>query len=154
MEDFSKMTVANLKSYAEENGIDLGSAKTKTAILSVITGTKASISGTQEENSNNVIGSTTIVKEKRVPVSNARSNEDGVLTVGSADTFKNKEFKKEEKVLDNKVAIFSEKNVHWQGIGGITKGYNIVTKEAAEKWLTRKGIREATPQEVANYYGL
>lgn len=154
MEDFSKMTVANLKSYAEENGIDLGSAKTKTAILSVITGTKASIVGADQGESKNIIGSTKISKEKRVPVSNARSNENNVLTVGSADTFKNKEFKKEEKTPDNKVAILSEKNMHWQGIGSISKGYNIVTKEAADKWLTRKGIREATPQEVATHYGL
>lgn len=153
MTDFSKMTVANLKSYADENGIDLGSAKTKTAILSVITGTKSSISGEQDKETDNVIGSTSIPKTKRKPVSNTRTNDDGVLTVGSANTY-NKEFKKEIKVSDNKKAIHSEKNMHWQGIGAISKGYNIVTKEAAEKWLSRKGIREATPQEVANHYGL
>ena len=44
--------------------------------------------------------------------------------------------------------------MRWQGFGTITKGYNIVSEEAAEKWLTRKGIREATAQEVATYYGL
>lgn len=151
--DFSTMTVAKLKDYAEENGIDLGSAKTKTAILSVITQTSSSISAA-EDVPQNVIGSTTIVKEKRVPVSNARSNEQGVLTVGSADNFKNKEFKKETKTPEDKVAIYSEKNMRWQGIGDISKGYNIVTKEAAQKWLTRKGIREATAQEVATHYGL
>ena len=150
--DFSKMTVAKLKEYAEENGIDLGSAKTKTAILSVITETKSSISVAEEPS--DVIGSESLRLPKRNPVSNTRTNEEGVLTVGSADTFKNKEFKKDTKTPTDKIAIFSEKNMHWQGVGVVTKGYNIVTKEAAEKWLTRKGTREATPQEVATHYGL
>lgn len=153
MMDFSKMTVSKLREYADENSIDLGSAKTKTAILSVITQTKSNIS-VSEELPENVIGTQSVGQRKRNPVSNARSNDDGVVTVGSADNFKNKEFKKDTKTPEDKVAIFSEKNMHWQGIGGISKGYNIVTKEAAEKWLTRKGIREATAQEVATHYGL
>lgn len=153
MMDFSKMTVSDLKSYAEEKGIDLGSAKTKTAILSVLTNTTSSISN-DASTPDNVIGSNKINNEKRVPISNARSNEDGVLTVGSADNFKNKEFKKDTEKPTGKVAIYSDKNMRWQGLGGISKGYNIVTKEAADRWLTRKGIREATPQEVATHYGL
>lgn len=143
------MTVSGLKTYAEENGIDLGTAKTKTAILSIITETKSSISAP-----NNVIGSDKINGEKRIPRSNSKSDESGVVTVGSADTFKNKSFRKDTQTPEGKVAIHSDKNMHWNGIGGITKGYNIVTKEAAEKWLTRKGIRQATPEEVASYYGL
>lgn len=151
--DFSKMTVADLKSYAEENNIDLGSAKTKTAILSAITNTTSSIS--EDKNvPDNVIGSNKITNEKRVPVSNGRVNEDGVVTVGSADNFKNKEFKKDTEKPEGKVAIHSDKNMRWQGFGAINKGYNIVSEEAAEKWLTRKGIREATAQEVATHYGL
>lgn len=153
MTDFSKMTVANLKDYAEENGIDLGSAKTKTAIISVLMDTKSNISEAKETKEN-VIGSDKIVTEKRVPISNTRPNESGTMTVGSADTFKNKEFKKDTETPDGKIAIHSDKNMHWNGIGGISKGYNIVTKEAAAQWLTRKGIREATPQEVASHYGL
>lgn len=147
------MTVSDLKAYAEENDINLGSAKTKTAILSVITDTKSSISGT-DGTSANVIGSNKIVNEKRIPVSNGRVNEDGVVTVGSADNFKNKEFKKDTQKPEGKVAIHSDKNMRWQGFGAISKGYNIVSEEAAEMWLTRKGIREATAQEVATHYGL
>ena len=153
MIDFSKMTIAELKSYAEENDIDLGNARTKTAILSVLTDTKANISESKETK-DNVIGSDKIVTQKRIPISNTRPNEDGIMTVGSADTFKNKEFKKDTETPEDKIAIHSDKNMHWNGIGGISKGYNIVTKEAAAKWLTRKGIREATPQEVASHYGL
>lgn len=147
--DFSTMTVSGLKEYAEENGIDLGSAKTKTAILSIITQTKSSISAP-----NNVVGSEKVYAQKRVPKSNTKPDEGNVTTVNSADTFKNKEFKKDTETPEGKLAIYSEKNMHWNGIGGITKGYNIVTKEAAEKWLTRKGIRQANPEEVASYYGM
>jgi hypothetical protein len=61
-----------------------------------------------------------------------------------------------EPVIENpkeKVAIFSKGNIYWSGVGSIEKGYNIVTKEASVKWLTRKNVREATPQEVAKHYG-
>lgn len=51
------------------------------------------------------------------------------------------------------VAIYSERNLRWSNVGEISKGYNIVTKEQAEKWLTRKHVREATPEEVASEYG-
>jgi hypothetical protein len=147
--DFSTMTVSGLKEYAKENNIDLGSARTKTAILSIITETKSNISAPE-----NVIGSNKINQEKRIPKSNTKANENNVTTVGSADTFKNKVFKKDTETPEGKVALHSDKNMHWNGIGRISKGYNIVTKEAAEKWLTRKGIRQATPEEVASYYGL
>lgn len=50
------------------------------------------------------------------------------------------------------VAIYSTRNVSWPGIGVIHKGYNIVTAEQAEQWLTRKHVRSATPQEVAQEY--
>jgi hypothetical protein len=153
MSDFSKMTVAQLKEYALENDIDLGSAKTKTAILSALTNTKSSIS-VAEEPEEKIIGSTTIVKEKRKVSSNTKVNEEKVLTVGSADNFKNKKFEEKKMVLENKIPIHSEKNMHWNGIGSIKKGYNIVTEEAADLWLTRKGIRKATAEEVASHYGL
>lgn len=51
------------------------------------------------------------------------------------------------------VAIYSDRNIRWGDVGEISKGYNIVTKEQAEKWLTRKHVREATPEEVASEYG-
>lgn len=51
-----------------------------------------------------------------------------------------------------KIAIYSNKNLFWNGIGSIERGYNIVTKEASEKWLTHKAVRQATPEEVASHY--
>lgn len=52
-----------------------------------------------------------------------------------------------------KVAVHSKKNLSWNGVGTISVGYNIVTKEASELWVTHKAVRLATPEEVANYYG-
>jgi len=59
--------------------------------------------------------------------------------------------KKDESV--NKVALYSEKNLHWNGVGSLERGYNIVSKEDSEKWLFRKDVRIATPDEVAKFYG-
>lgn len=54
---------------------------------------------------------------------------------------------------DMPVAVFSAKFLFWNGLGDLKKGYNIVTKEESEKWITHKAVRIATPSEVASYYG-
>lgn len=53
----------------------------------------------------------------------------------------------------DKVALYSTKNVTWSEVGKVYRGYNIVDKDAAEKWLTRSHIRTATPEEVAKEFG-
>jgi hypothetical protein len=55
--------------------------------------------------------------------------------------------------LTNKIALYSGKNLHMDNIGALKVGYNIVSKEASEKWLTHKLVRKASPEEVASYYG-
>lgn len=61
----------------------------------------------------------------------------------------------EQKATDSdKVAVHSTRNVTWNGVGKVYTGYNIVTQEQADKWLTRDHIRLATPQEVAKEFGL
>lgn len=65
---------------------------------------------------------------------------------------------KEEKPLpkkkkEDKVAVYSTRNVTWTGVGKVYTGYNIVTPEAAEKWLERNHIRMATPEQVAKEFG-
>lgn len=52
-----------------------------------------------------------------------------------------------------KVAIYSLRNLNWNGVGELTKGYNIVTQKDSEKWLTNKAVRTATPEEVKRAYG-
>ena len=55
--------------------------------------------------------------------------------------------------LSGKVAIHSTKSVHWQEVGSVSRGYNIVTKKQADKWLTRSHVRIATPEEIQKAFG-
>jgi len=57
------------------------------------------------------------------------------------------------KNMDNKVALYSERNLHMDNLGALKVGYNIVSKEASEKWLVHRLVRIAPPEEVASYYG-
>jgi hypothetical protein len=57
------------------------------------------------------------------------------------------------KNLTNKVALYSQRNIYMDNLGSLKVGYNIVSKEASEKWLTHRLVRTASPQEVASYYG-
>lgn len=54
---------------------------------------------------------------------------------------------------EEKVALYSTRNIHWNGLGSLAVGYNIVSKEASEKMVTHKAVRIASPEEVASYYG-
>jgi len=59
-----------------------------------------------------------------------------------------------EQGFGDKVAIYSTSNVRWEEANGaIYKGVNIVTKEQADKWLTRSHVRIATPEEVQKVLG-
>jgi hypothetical protein len=95
-----------------------------------------------------------VTESRGVPQSNTTSNANGVIGSRAADKVFEKPAVVEKPVDDSdKVAIWSDKNIRWSGVGALIKGYNIVNKEAAEKWLSRGGIREATPEEVATHYG-
>lgn len=66
---------------------------------------------------------------------------------------KNEKASKKVKSKDaKKVALYSEKNLH-MGAASLKIGYNIVSEEAAEKWLKVKSVRKATPEEVKTAYG-
>lgn len=115
VEDLKKMTVVQLKIYAEDNSIDLYGCKTKNEILETI------------------------------------------LNFVPIEEFPNfEEKKKPERApdADEKIAVFSSKNLHWTDVGDLKPGYNIITKEASEKWLTLKHVRIAKPEEVAKHYGV
>ena len=51
-----------------------------------------------------------------------------------------------------KVAIQSPGNIHWDEVGVISTGYNLVTEAEAEKWVKLEGVRLATPEEVAKEF--
>lgn len=58
-----------------------------------------------------------------------------------------------DKPKEEKIALYSTKNVTWAEVGKVYRGYNIVPASAAEKWLTRDHVRVATPEEVAKEFG-
>jgi len=151
MTDFTTMTIAEIKTYAENNNIDISGVRTKAEIIGKIVGFQAKVNA-DEERPANIIESKSIRTEPRVPVSSTTTNNNNVVSSRSAENSFQKIIKEEKTNI--KTALYSNKNIHWVGLGHISKGYNIVTKEEAEKWLTRTGIREATPEEVAKHYGL
>ena len=75
--------------------------------------------------------------------------------IGATTAPKTTERKKSAKPAEKKetVALYSTKNVTWSEVGKVYRGYNIVDKDAAAKWLTRSHIRQATPEEVAKEFG-
>ena len=157
-ENFSEMNIKELKEYAEINGIDLGETKTKTGILAILTGTESqigeAIEAMETDETEGVTAIVSVIPERvGPPQSNMGSkNDDGV--VGSKAASRPKPVIKEEKKdASDKVAVWSPKSISWENVGRLTPGYNIVSKEASEKWLTRNGIRIATAEEVATYYG-
>jgi hypothetical protein len=108
IEELSKKTVMELKSYGKKNNIDLFGANTKLEILETI----ASFFPPEPEKNT-----------------------------------------KEEKNKAEKVAIYADRNIHMDNLKPIKVGYNIVTKEESEKWLTHRLVRLASAEEVASYYG-
>ncbi len=80
-------------------------------------------------------------------------NEDGVM--GSTTTKANKTKKEPVAPVEtpvNKVALYSERNLYADGFGKINVGYNIVPKKYSDFWLKQRGVRLATPQEVAEAF--
>lgn len=62
---------------------------------------------------------------------------------------------KKPKLDDDSVALFTNGTIYQNKWGEITKGYNIVSKEAAEYWLSHTSrVRLATPEEIAKHYGI
>jgi hypothetical protein len=55
---------------------------------------------------------------------------------------------------NNTVALFATGHISQAKWGELSKGYNIVNKEAADFWLAHRTVRLATPEEVAKHYGV
>lgn len=94
-------------------------------------------------------------RRARSPKSNLHAMESGSIGSHAANRALENvgpEQVEEKEDKEEKVALWSSRNIRWTAVGTLTKGYNIVKKEAAAKWLDRQGVREATPEEVATYY--
>jgi hypothetical protein len=115
--------------------------------------TKPTITVAEEAVDNNVISSAS--KKTNTP-SDLAAGLTGVAggVIGTGAVKRKPVAKKEAEKKDAKeVAIHSEKNVSWAGVGKVYRGYNIVTKAQAKEWLTKSYIRTATPEEVAEEFG-
>lgn len=103
------------------------------------------------EKSNNVIAPTRSKKEGP----GMATVGDGTIGSTRVSTAKPKPEVTSQVDLNNeneKVAVYSTRNVSWDGVGTIKRGYNIMTQAKADKWLTRSHTRLATPQEVAKEF--
>lgn len=81
-------------------------------------------------------------------------NEDGVMGSTTTKTNKSKSEKVEVPVesTTTKVAVYSTRNVYADGFGKINVGYNIIPKKHVDFWTAQRGIRLATPDEVAEAF--
>jgi hypothetical protein len=81
-------------------------------------------------------------------------NKDGVM--GSTTTKINKPKVEntpvEENIAPSKVALFSTRNLYADGFGNINVGYNIIPNKYVDFWLAQRGVRLATPDEVAEAF--
>jgi hypothetical protein len=101
-----------------------------------------------QEERENVISSEKLATSPDLSVTSNKENVIGSSSADKKETAKPKTTKEKDAV-----AVYSTRNVTWSGVGKVYRGYNIVTKEASEKWATRDHIRIATPEEVARDFG-
>ena len=85
------------------------------------------------------------------------SNEESVLAPVENGAIGSATRKKESKPAAKKpaakkktetVAIHSVRNISWNGVGRIKKGYNLVDASEADQWVTLDGVRKADPSEI------
>lgn len=116
---------------------------------------KATIQEAPEADSQGIIDSPSAGrkggKKKAALTQDAR----GVFSSGSTTEQPKKSApKKTTKKKEETVAVYSGRNVVWQDVGKLSKGYNIISAKLLDKWLTRPYVREASPEEVAREFGV
>jgi hypothetical protein len=110
--------------------------------------------GMPETDDKNVIGSSRTVAKGGKKSGSITPTASGAIGSGAASKSPKVKAVEPKIVKKETVALFSTRNVLWEGVGKIDKGYNIVDKAEAEKWLKRDHVRTATPEEVAKEYGI
>ena len=137
-------------SYFEEQTDSKKTTKkktTKTNKVSKDLGIESNIQDVSAADSANIIQGP---KKSKGPAVSNLGDIDGVIAAKSGNRKDTPKPKAEES--EKKVAVFSNRNVSWEGIGKVSRGYNIVSEEEAEKWLTRSHVRLATPEEIAEEF--
>lgn len=90
--------------------------------------------------------------EKSVPT--LSFDKDGVMgsTTTKAEKAKSEKVEVPAESTTTKVAVYSTRNVYADGFGKINVGYNIIPKKHVDFWTAQRGIRLATPDEVAEAF--
>jgi galactitol-specific phosphotransferase system IIB component len=125
--------------------------ETKVEEVAVENNIQASV--TEAVESNDAITTSDFSRSSSDTVQSIGSVENGVIGVAQTPRPEKKAVMSMSQESKKTVAIHSTKNVSWTGVGKVYRGYNIVTPEQSEKWLTRNHIRLATPEEVAKEFG-
>lgn len=136
---------------AEEPVVEAPMPETKVEEVAVENNIQASVSEATE--STDAITTSDFSRSGSDTVQAVGSIVNGVIGVAETPRPTKKAASASVKKSDKTVAVHSTKNVSWSGVGKVYRGYNIVTPEQAEKWLTRSHIRLATPEEVAKEFG-
>jgi hypothetical protein len=102
------------------------------------------------ETTNNVISPTS--KKSGKGMGSVADGTIGSVIVEAEDVAKPKVTNRTSGSDSEKVAVYSTRNVSWQDVGVLSKGYNILTKEKADIWLKRDHVRLATPEELAKEF--
>jgi hypothetical protein len=79
-------------------------------------------------------------------------DKDGVMGSTTTKAAKPKEPVAEVVSTTTKVALYSTRNLYADGFGKINVGYNIVPKKTVDFWVAQRGVRLATPEEVAEAF--
>ena len=124
------------------------------AVVESLSSVKDKIKGMPETNDDGVIGSSRTAATGGKKKSAIGQLDGGAMGVKKLEAQEKNKPKPKPAVTKEMVACFSTKNVTWQGVGSISKGYNIFSKSEADKWLTRNHVRLAKPEEVAGEYGV
>jgi len=101
-----------------------------------------------------------IIGQPRYPYRESEPQDLGSINNGTIGTGAKKTMEKKENFVNKgsvnkeKVAIYSSKNLSWSGVGKLIKGYNILDKDTADKWLEKNAVRLATPEEIKKEYDL
>lgn len=74
--------------------------------------------------------------------------EDGVIGTSTRKKEAKPAAKKAAPKKAETVAVHSARNVSWNGVGRIKKGYNFVDAAEADKWATLEGVRIADASEI------
>lgn len=136
----------------EEPVVEAPMPETKVEEVAVENNIEASIS--EAEESTDAITTSDFSRSSSDTVQGIGSVANGVIGVAETPRpVKTAKAAPVKKKATKTVAVFSTRNVSWNGVGKVSRGYNIVTQEEADKWVTRDHIRIATPEEVAREFG-